>query len=137
MLHFKPGEIIQFLKRYEKEQLMAFGGIVLVLILAITYLVQLTIKSQQHILLLSSEKEKATTAFQDLKKQDQYKINQQLKDDVKKTHDGYANSISLYEKIVDLRAQKQDTSPLDKLYASVIKELSDLKYGSAESDLKD
>lgn len=56
---------------------------------------------------------------------------------LKKTHDNYSNSIGLYEKIVDLRAQKQNTTDLDKLYASSVKYLADLKYSSAEADLKD
>jgi|SRR6185369_13284522 len=137
MLHFNSATIIQFLKKYEKEQLLAFGAIVLVLAVTVTYFVQQTIKAKNDILLLGAEKTKVNTAYTDLKNQDQYKINLQLKDDVKKTHDAYTNSITAYENILDLQVKKQDTTKLTDLYALIVKNLADLKYASAESDLKD
>ncbi len=137
MLHFKSGDVIQFLKRYEKEQLLAFGTIVLVLAVMVTYFLQQTIRAKNDILLLGSEKEKTATAYNSLKNQDQYKINQQLKEEVKKTHDTYADSITAYESMLDLQVKKQDTTKLTDLYASIVKNLADLKYATAESDLKD
>src|SRR6185369_9187875 len=65
--------------------------------------------SQTKFAALTSDKAKLAKDYLFLKNQDQYKINQQLQADLKKTHDNYSDSISLYEKISDLRAQKQDT----------------------------
>ncbi|HSX40149.1 MAG TPA: hypothetical protein VLF68_00905 [Candidatus Saccharimonadales bacterium] len=78
-----------------------------------------------------------TAALKDLQNQDQYKINQSLKDQIQKTHDDYTKTITLYQQILDLRAQKQDTKKLDELYGAAVKELADLKYASAESTLAD
>lgn len=84
---------------------------------------------------LSADFAKLHTSFLALKNQDQYKINQALTIQVKQTHDDYAKSINLYQNILDLKAQKQDTTKLDILYGTVVKELADLKTASAEADL--
>jgi len=118
--------------------------VILVLaVLLIFYFLQTTTK-QKQIVVLSSEKAKlnktlnaTTKSYDALKNQDQYKINQALKGDLDKTHTDYTNSISSYEKILDLKVQKQKTDDLDKLYALVVRNLADLNYATAESQLKD
>ncbi len=120
-----------------KKLLEAF---IAVLCIAVSVVISLYLslnESKSRIAALTTDKAKLTKDYLDLKNQDQYKINQQLKADTKSTHDDYTNSITLYQKIVDLRDQKQNTSDLEKLYANVVKELSELKYASAESDMKD
>lgn len=74
-------------------------------------------------------------SLQDLKNQDQYKINQKLTEDLKKTHDTYTDSIGFFEKIQDLKVQKQDTIALETTYAAIVKDLSDLHVASAEAKL--
>ena len=71
-----------------------------------------------------------------LKNEDQYKINQNLKDQIKNTEDGYKDSLGIYNRITDLRAQSVKTGDLDKEFAKVLSELSVLNYSSASSDLK-
>ncbi len=74
---------------------------------------------------------------QDLEKRDEFKINEAQKkemDSIKKT---YTDSISAYEKLTDLKAQKLDTSKLDVLYAQIVKYLSDKNYASASAALAD
>jgi hypothetical protein len=107
------------------------------------FLVSYTVSEKNKVIVLSSEKQKLTTdltktkkSYEDLKSQDQYKINQGLKEEVIKTHEGYTHSIAAYESILDLQVKKQDVSKLTPLYASIVKQLADLKYASAESDLK-
>jgi len=68
-----------------------------------------------------------------LKNQDQLKINEQLKIDIKKTHDAYIQIIKPYEKIQDLKAQKQDVKDLEKTYAGILQYLSDLNYSSSSA----
>lgn len=72
-----------------------------------------------------------------LKSADQVKINQNLNDEIKSINTGYKNSVSAYEKITDLKAQKLDTSKLDPLYATVVNFLADRKYASAAAKLVD
>ena len=76
-------------------------------------------------------------SFEELKNQDQLKINQKLKSDVDKINKNYKGSIEAYQKIQDLKAQKQKTDEMESLYVSVVKSLSDLNYASAEPQLND
>ncbi len=87
-------------------------------------------KEKLNLNLLSSIK-----ALVDLKNQDQYKINQQLKKDIDNTHKSYTSLITAFEGIQDLKVQKQKTDKLDEDYINIVKDLSDLKYASAESKL--
>jgi hypothetical protein len=91
--------------------------------------------SQTRISALSTDRSNLEKAYNDLKNQDQFKINEQLKADIKNTHDAYSDSVKAYESILDLQVKKQDTSKLTILYASIVKQLADLKYSSAEADL--
>ena len=74
-------------------------------------------------------------AFVYLKNQDQYKINQKLNSDLDKTHADFTALIKNFEDIQDLKVLKQKTDPLDALYVSIVKDLSDLKYASAEGEI--
>ncbi len=76
-------------------------------------------------------------SYEELKNQDQLKINQQLKADVERINKNYKGSIEAYQKIQDLKAQKQETKDMDSLYVSVVKSLADLNYTSAEPQLND
>jgi len=135
----------KLLKVIRKKRFLFGGGFVILVlaVLLIFYFLQTTTK-QKQIVVLSSEKAKlnktlnaTTKSYDALKNQDQYKINQALKGDLDKTHTDYTNSISSYEKILDLKVQKQKTDDLDKLYALVVRNLADLNYATAESQLKD
>lgn len=103
----------------------------------VTYLTLTLNAFQTRVDSLAKDKNNLSKAYQYLKDQDQYKINEQLKKDLKQTHDTYSDSIKAYEGILELQVKKQDVSKLTPLYASIVKNLSDLKYASAESDLKD
>lgn len=132
--------LIHFFKQITKKQLLI--GLVGLSTLSIAGFVIQNIYNNSKVLLLSSEKEKLSenlestkNSYEELKNQDQVKINQQLKEDIKKTHDAYTNSIKVYESILDLQAKKQDVSKLLPLYASIVKDLADLKYASAEGTI--
>jgi len=71
-----------------------------------------------------------------LKNEDQYKVNEQLKKNIKNIEITYKESLGIYNRITDLRAQSVKTAELDKQFAKVLDSLSDLNYGSASSDLK-
>lgn len=79
----------------------------------------------------------AQKAYFELKNQDQYKINQQLKLDVDTIQHTYKGTISAYEKIQDLKAQKQKTEDLELQYIAIVKNLGELHYASAEAQLND
>ena len=80
---------------------------------------------------------KTTVAkLKQLENEDQYKVNLDLKEKISKVEETYKESVSLYEKITDLKAQKQDTSGLDKDFARILSYLSQLNYSSASANLK-
>lgn len=72
----------------------------------------------------------------ELKNQDQYKINEGLKKDIKNTQDTYKESLDIYNKITDLRAQSIKTADFEKQFAKILNYLSSLNYSSASADLK-
>jgi len=90
-----------------------------------------TLKTQ--ILNLDKTLKSTKKELSDLENQDQVKINEQLKIDIKKTHDAYSQIIKPYEKIQDLKVQKQDTKDLEKTYAGILQYLSDLNYSSGSA----
>lgn len=73
--------------------------------------------------------------FQDLKNQDQYKINKDLGKNIKNIETTYGQAVSLYEKLLDLKTKIKDTSALDNLFAQSLKYLSDKNYSSGSSTL--
>jgi len=127
--------LFHLLKQITKKQLII--GFTVTTGLFIGGFIAQNVYNSNRVMLLSSEKESLNKSYEDLKNQDQIKINQQLKEDIKKTHDAYAESIKVYESILELQAKKQDVSKLLSLYAAIVKNLADLKYASAEGDIKD
>ena len=72
-----------------------------------------------------------------LKNQDQYKINQNLKAEIKHIHTSYGDSIIAFQNILDLQAQKQNVDAMNKQYITIVKYLSDQNYASADAQLSD
>ena len=148
---------MRHLKRFLKKhwQLVAFdsaGGIIIIFLIA--FAISYFFQSSALKLELSSannQKTKLTatladtqTKYMTLKNQDQYKINQQLKKDIDQTHNAYASSIDIYQKIQDLKVknlpagrQGNQTDDMELLYAAAVKNLSDLKFASADAQLID
>lgn len=79
----------------------------------------------------------ASTSAQltELKNQDQIKINKSLGEEIKNINKTYQDTITTYEKLTDLKVQKQDTTKLDPLYAQIINFLSVKNYASASATL--
>jgi hypothetical protein len=120
-----------------KKLLEAFISVLLISAAVVVFLVLSLKESEKKNAALATDKTTLTKAYEDLKNQDQYKINELLKEDIKKTHESYTNSIKAYESVLELQAKKQDVSKLLPVYAAVVKDLADLKHASAESKLKD
>jgi hypothetical protein len=117
-------------KKYELKIFITLS--ILLLTLSFFYFWELT-KSKTQVLDLTKTLNKTNKEFNALKNQDQVKINEQLKIDIKSTHDAYNQVIKPYEKIQDLRTQKQDVSDLEKNYAGILQYLSDLNYSSGSA----
>lgn len=72
-----------------------------------------------------------------LQTEDQVVVNKKLNDEIKNINETYKNSIAAYEKLTDLKVQKQDTSKLEPIYATVVKYLAEKNYASASAALAD
>lgn len=128
--------LIISLKRASKKIVNLTFIVVLVAVIAVLSVDKFLVINPQ-LLTLNQNLAITQKALDELKNQDQYKVNQELKDKMKKSEDTYAKAISSYEKLVDLRAQKQDTTELDKLLAQGLSDLSKLNYASADAKLAD
>jgi hypothetical protein len=84
---------------------------------------------------LTNQLKATALKLNNLQNQDQYKINQGLKENIKNIQTSYKSSLGLYQRILDLKAQKQDTSDLDKELAQSLNYLADLKYSSGSASL--
>lgn len=78
---------------------------------------------------------KAEKSLSKLQSEDQYVINQKLQKEITDIQNTYKNSVTLYEQILDLKAQKQNTASLDAQLAESINLLSQRKYASAQAIL--
>lgn len=80
--------------------------------------------------LLTTSKE-----LEELKTQDQIKINKALEAEIKSINKTYSDAAVAFERLSDLRVQKQDTSKLDPIYAQMVKFLAGKNYASASASL--
>lgn len=78
---------------------------------------------------------KASIDLNDLKSQDQYKINKDLESKVKNIETTYTKAVSAYEKLLDLKIISKKTEKFDSAFAGILTLLSKRNYSSAEADL--
>lgn len=72
-----------------------------------------------------------------LKSEDQIKKNVALNAEIKDIHDSYSLSISVYEKLVDLKGKNPKVENLDTVYAQVVRFLADKNSASASAKLQE
>ena len=119
-----------------KISLLILFGITAIFILFVLFLNSNLTKQNKENTSLSEKLKDVSLKLKDLENQDQYKINQSLKENIKNIETSYKEAVLLYEKITDLKAQKQDTKDLDKEFAQSLNYLSSLNYSSASAGLK-
>jgi len=133
-VRLNPSKIKLFFKT-QAISLSVFIVLVIVLV-SLTVFLALKLKTQNSQNLTIANQLKVTAVkLNNLQNQDQYKINQGLKENVKNIQTSYKSSLDLYQRILDLKAQKQDTSDLDKEFAQSLNYLSSLNYSSASASL--
>ncbi len=73
--------------------------------------------------------------YQELKNQDQIKINADLKKEIENIQNTYKKSVTLYEQLSDLKTSGGKTEEISKIFALSLKQLSERKYDEAEKTL--
>jgi exopolysaccharide biosynthesis protein len=127
---FKP-----FLKTYVLAIIFILGLVVFIFSLSyiqINNINKLNASNQN----LSHKLTQTVSKLKDLQNQDQYKINQSLKSKINNIESSYKTIIDLYQKISDLKIEKQETADLDKELAVSLSYIADLNYSSAAAQLK-
>jgi len=123
----------QSIGKFKKHELGIFIVLSILLLFVSSFYFLQSSKFKTQILGLNRTLDKTNKDFYDLKNQDQLKINEQLKINIKATNDTFGKTAKTYEKITDLKAQKQDTKDLDATYAEIINDLADLNYSSGSA----
>ncbi len=75
--------------------------------------------------------------YDDLKGQDQIKINNELKKEIDNIQMSYKKSVGIYEQLADLKASGGKVDELNKIFALSLKQLSERKYEEADKSLTD
>lgn len=119
-----------------KITLAVFFGLTAVFVISMIFLNSNLIKQDNENVVISEKLKDISLKLKNLENQDQYKINLSLKENIKNIETSYKEAVNLYEKITDLRAQKQDTKDLDKEFAKSLNYLSLLNYSSSSASLK-
>ncbi|MBI4067530.1 phosphodiester glycosidase family protein [Candidatus Gottesmanbacteria bacterium] len=83
----------------------------------------------------SSEVNKTIAELKKVQSEDQYVKNKKLEKDIADIEKTYKTAVTLYENILDLRAQKTKTDKLDELLANSLHLLSQRNYASATTQL--
>lgn len=130
--------IFNKLKLFLRTHLVTLGISLVLLFILITSVSVLAFKINQQSVAsvqLASQLKATGAKLTALQNQDQYKINLGLKKNIENIQASYKSSLTLYQRIVDLKAQKQDTKDLDKEFAQSLNYLSKLNYASGSASL--
>lgn len=85
---------------------------------------------------LSARLTSSLDELNNLKNQDQFVVNQQLKTEIKNIHDVYLKTVNSYESVLSLKDLGVKNVKLDELIAQALKFLADKNYASADASLK-
>jgi hypothetical protein len=109
-------------------------------ILVILFLFALTLKinqkqMQQKDFDFNQQLTQVEKQLNDLKNQDQYKINQELKKEVDNTKTTFTKAVSVYEELLDYKDNGGKNTKLDETFAQVLSLLAKNDYLSAQTSL--
>jgi hypothetical protein len=85
---------------------------------------------EENTLRINLEKE-----LNDLKNQDQIKINQDLKKNIDEVSKTYSASVKVYESLLDLKSKSKNTATLDGMYAEIVSLLAKMDYKKAQEKI--
>jgi len=100
----------------------------------------LTLTTELSALTLQETKEKKKLLMiekelKELKAEDQYVVNQELKENIRNVETTYKKAVTAFEKLLDLKTQTKNTTKLDDLFAEGLTLLSQRNYASGNATL--
>lgn len=84
---------------------------------------------------LKKDLAKNLAAINDLKNEDQYKVNLQLRQRINSIESTYSKAVSTYEALLDLKDVAKDTTSLDNAFTAALVSLSKQSYEEADKQL--
>ena len=130
----------KFIKIVKDYRLYIIIPLILILIVTLAITVNVNNKSNQNLenlKIANSNIEKVKKELDVLKSVDQLKRNDELQATIKNIEKVYSENKATYEKLIDLRDQKQNTKEYEVLLARSIDYLSKRNYASASALLKE
>jgi len=130
-------------KKHPKAFLISLSAIVVIVFSGIffVYFVKSQILQNKVAILTAQEKEvknklsMAEKELETLKTEDQYVINQELKERIKNIETTYKKAVASYENLLDLKTVSKDTAKFDELFAESMDLLAGQNYASANAKL--
>lgn len=124
---------------FNKHSLLA-AAILVVGITTLIILILLTLQSRVSSLTTQAEQIKnklslASKELNTLKTEDQYVINQELKERIKNIETTYKKALFSYEKLLDLKTVSKNTATFDALFAESLDLLAQQNYASSDAKL--
>jgi len=129
--------------KYSRLAAVLIGGftITIILILSVVYHNKSQML-QSKVLSLTAQEEKiknklslAEKELNGLKNEDQYVINQELKERIKNIETTYKKAVTAFEKLLDLKTASKNTGAFDALFAESLELLSKQNYASSDAKL--
>jgi len=128
-------QLLQYLKKHEKQVIITLSCLGLLFLSLLIYYAVLLGKVSDVLLVVKSQLSNSQIALTKLKNQDQFKRNETLQNDIKAIEITYKDAVRTYEKIQDLKAQKQNITDYDKELIKSLSYLSERNYASASSTI--
>ena len=129
-------KLLQAFFASHKITLLIFSALIIIAISSVLFLNNRVNQKNNDSLQLENKLKLTSIRLNNLQNQDQYKINQKLKKNIDDVQSSYKSSVDLYQKILDLRAQKVNTSDLDNEFSQTLEYLYNLNYSSGSASLK-
>jgi len=86
---------------------------------------------------LTAELQIALEELEKLKNEDQYKINQQLTEEIKNINETYKKAVLVYEDLLSFKEKNKTKPEMDELFAEILSLLSEKNYTSASAKINE
>ena len=121
---------------------ISIAGVIIIMLGLLIYsqTKNLTLQTQLTTLTILETKEKkkllmVEKELKSLKAQDQYVVNQELKEKINNIETTYKKAVTAYEKLLDLKTQSKNTAKFDDLFSESLTLLSQTNYASGDATL--
>lgn len=136
-----PQFLVQLDRNFKIVLIFVFAASTVALLSTLWVYSEITKKEQASLQSLlsyvSKDLQKTQSQFNEIKNQDQVKLNLTLLEENKKINETYKEAVKSYEEILILKEKGEKTLDLDKLYAKALTQLADRNYRESSNTLSE